>query len=52
MRAMMQLPRRCAACRRLIDWTGGDHHRAPGSLEDGIAVCRDCCHRAGHRDAA
>jgi hypothetical protein len=52
MRAITQLPRRCAVCRRRIDWSGVDHHRAPGSLEDGIAMCRDCCHRVATQDAA
>jgi hypothetical protein len=45
-------PRTCAVCRRRIDWTGGNRHRAPGMLEDGIVLCRDCCYRAERREAA
>jgi hypothetical protein len=45
-------PSTCALCRRRIDWSGTDHHRAPGSLEDDIALCRDCCYRVEHGEAA
>lgn len=41
----------CALCRRRIDWSGADHHRAPGSLEDDIALCRDCSYRVEHGPA-
>jgi hypothetical protein len=51
MRATLSLPRRCVICRRRIDWTGADHRRAPGSLEDGIVLCRACCHRVEERGA-
>jgi hypothetical protein len=42
----------CALCRRRIDWSGADHHRAPGALEDGVVLCRDCCYRVEHGEAA
>jgi hypothetical protein len=52
MTAEARTPRICALCRRRIDWSCRDRHRGPGSLEDGIVVCRDCCYRLEHRDAA
>jgi hypothetical protein len=52
MRASTRKPATCAACRRRIDWRAANHHRAPGSLEDGIALCRDCAYRAEHPSAA
>jgi hypothetical protein len=45
-------PAICALCRRRVDWSGADHHRAPGSLEDGIVLCRDCFYRVEHGEAA
>jgi hypothetical protein len=42
----------CALCRRRIDWSGANHHRAPGSLEDGVVLCRDCSYRIEHGEAA
>ena len=42
----------CALCHRRIDWSGADHHRAPGSLEDDIALCRDCSYRVEHGEAS
>ena len=45
-------PAICVLCRRRIDWSGADHHRAPGSLEDGIVLCRDCSYRVEHGEAA
>ena len=45
-------PANCALCRRRIDWSGADHHRAPGSLEDDIALCRDCTYHVEHGEAA
>jgi len=41
----------CALCCRRIDWSGADHHRAPGSLEDGIVLCRECSYRVEHGEA-
>jgi hypothetical protein len=52
MHATTRKPATCAACGRRIDWRGADHHRAPGSLEDGIVLCRDCCYRFGRGEAA
>jgi hypothetical protein len=55
MRTMIATTRRpttCSLCRRAIDWSGTDHHRAPGSLEDGIVLCRDCSYRIAHDEAA
>jgi hypothetical protein len=45
-------PTTCAMCRHRIDWSGGNHHRAPGSLEDGIVLCRDCSYRIERTEAA
>jgi hypothetical protein len=45
-------PTICALCRRRVDWSGADHHRAPGSLEDGVVLCRDCFYRVEHGEAA
>ena len=52
MSATTRKPTNCTLCRRRIDWSGADHHRAPGSLEDGIALCRDCSYRVEHGEAA
>jgi hypothetical protein len=52
MSAITRKPTMCALCRRRIDWSGADHHRAPGSLEDGIVLCRDCSYRVEHGEAA
>lgn len=52
MRATTRQPTTCAQCRRRIDWSGADQHRAPGSLEDGIVLCRDCAYLDEHGEAA
>jgi hypothetical protein len=51
MSATTRQPAICSLSGRRIDWSGTDHHRAPGSLEDGIALCRDCSYRVDHREA-
>ncbi len=50
--ATTKKPAICSQCRRRIDWSGTDHHCAPGSLEDGIVLCRDCSYRVMHGRAA
>ncbi len=52
MGTITRTPTLCAVCRRRIDWSRHDHHRAPGSLEDGVVLCRDCSYGVEHREAA
>jgi hypothetical protein len=44
-------PAACSQCRRQIDWTGADRHRAPGLIEDGGVSCIDCAFGADRRCA-